>query len=1153
MIRRVLCLFTTLALLSGALPALAQSDTGEIVIVVQQADTKAPVALARILLDGPVITSEYTGEDGRVHFTEVPDGIYRARINARGFQSVTSQNFEVTNGRVVTVSIALAIATNLPLKTIASVTSTSTASVSTTTIDQNSAQRKLSDTLADALGKLSGVTVSTSSNDSDATQTVSLEGQDASQTALTLDGIPLNAPGTAGDLRAIGTDLFTRSSVSFGPQTGGLAGGVNFSTLSPTLSWQSAFSISAGSYGKNNYSFGETGSLGKFGIAVMHSYRLQPSLLDGDTFLDTSGLDYSHDGDSQQIGTMLKLRYQPSDSQTLNGMFMHTTSGSQLVCAQVTGPLPCGYGPGNSTNSDFKLYSLTDSALIGETEFQASIYGMQVGSTRNELDRYVDGAAEPTGTSQTTSTQGLTFSALLPSRDRHTISINGYSTNNSSSFTPLVASAQPYVFSGQKTSYSSLTINDTVRSNTKLKINESLGMSHASNAPSTILMGIGGTWSPTTADSYSVSYNVGGVAAHAGRFGILSDPSSLRFDCNGDIAYGNAPGDQPGASSSSSGRFSYTHKTRAGLISASLYRQVQRDVILPTQVNGSVLASSAIFPPGYFDSVYNGFAGACGGPPSFPINNTSQYVYFSTPIGNVNRIYEGAQLSGFYTLGNLVVQPYFDVQVAKALSADVRLNNPYSITIPGSQLPNVPLHREGITLDYKAPRSAVEWLADANYTGSNNSQNLPAYATVDAGVNVHLAKGDLTFAASNVFNTYGSAFASSKWAVPYMTAGGMQIATIARPNSPQQVSATYTVRFGQGIKADDSRTLLAQNGGGPGGPGGRGGFRQFGSPLPDTPPADPFAMSTTPNCTADAQKTAKPLLDGLKAYVAQINALKSGGVYPATAPAANIPGLSVKYHSLGSTYALELSTTQTTQLRFDLRLHDVPRNRRGHRKDAQPVRSAGTRGRRPILPAHDHVHAFGRHVLRAPPAAGRRGELPSVRAAHRSAEDAVCRARHQHVVHERSAYRRANRTRATASALHKQRTRTALDDNAAHGTGGHVVRARTGGHQHGTGAAELRPHRKRSQSRHHQTRLGRRRTPVAQLHARPGSLPSPPPTPQRPRRSGRPRRPGCSRRPQRRYAITRSEREPLICHPEPTPPVILSQPTCHPEPTHLSS
>ncbi len=925
MIRRSLLVLAVLAMLFGVAPALAQSDTGEIDIVVINAATKAPVPLARVILDGPVISSEFSGENGKVRFTEVPDGIYRARVGARGFQMITSENFEVTNGRVVTVTVTLAAnASPSNLKTIASVTSHSSAVVSSTTIDQNSAQRKLSDTLADALGKLSGVTVATSSTDSDATQTVSLEGQDPSQTALTLDGVPLNAPGAAGDLRGLGTDLFTRSSVSFGPQIGALAGGVNFNTLSPTLTWQSEFSASAGSYGKNNYSFGESGSLGKFGIAAMHSYRLSPSLLDGQTFLDQSGLDYSHEGDRQNIGSLVKLRYQPSASQTLTATMMHSVSGAQLTCAQMTGPLPCGYGPGNSVDSRFNMLSLSDSVLLGQTQFQVGGYNIKNSSTRNELNRYFNGVAEPTGSQQSMNTSGFTFSAMLPSRDRHTISVNAYTSNTATNVTPLIPSASPFVFAGTQSSYSAATINDAIHSSAKLRINDSLGWSHSSNAASGLLAGVGAQWTPTGNDAYSAQFNVGGAAAGPGRFGILSDPASLRIDCSGSIAYGNAPGDEPGATSSTSARLSYTHKSAWGQISTSFYRQVQRDVLLPTQVNGSVLAGSSIIPPNYFNDVYNAFTSACGSPPPFAPGNTSQFVYYSTPIGGVERVYEGAQLTGFFTLGNLVLQPYYNTQVAKAISGDVRLNNAYSITIPGSQLPNVPLHREGITLDYKAPRSAFEWLADANHTASNNNQNLPAYTTVDAGVNVHLERGDLTLAASNIFNTYAADMASSKWAVPYTTLGGQKIATIAQPNSPQQISLTYTVRFGQNVQQRQTPLVAGMEGegnqvmvgAGPG-PGGRGGmFRQLIAPLPDTPPAQPFALNTSsPLCSADAQKQAQPLLDALSAYTKQIEALKTASGYPQTVPPGNIPGVNVQYHPMGNQYALTLALTQTAQLR----------------------------------------------------------------------------------------------------------------------------------------------------------------------------------------------------------------------------------------------
>lgn len=959
MIRRLLGLVPILVLFTAALPALAQSDTGEIDIVVQQAASKAPVVLARVMLDGPVMASEFTGADGKVRFTDVPDGIYRARVFARGFNGVTSQSFEVTNGRVVTVTVALAQSTGT-LRTIASEVVKSTATISTSSISSNSAQRKLSDTLADALGKLSGVTVATSSNDSDATQTVSLEGQDASQTQMTLDGIPLNAPGMAGDLRMMNSDLFTGANVTFGPTLGGLAGGVNFTTLQPTLSWQSEFSLSVGSNGKNNYSFGESGSVGKLGIAAMHSYRLNPSLLDGMQFLDSSGLDYTHEGDRQQIGSLLKLRYQISNSQTLTGTYMHSVGGAQLVCTQYTGRVPCGYGPNNAYDTAFDMYSLVDNALVGDTQVQASLFGTRGQFTNDLLDRFIDGQAAPTGTQSTTRTTGYAVNAILPAKERHTISVTAYGTSSSSAFTPLTSQATPYTFPGQSASYQSLSVNDSIRSNTKLRFNDSIGISHASSAGSSLLLGLSTNWQPTSNDSYAFSYNVGGVAPHAGRQGILTDPGQLRIDCSGNIAYGSAPGDQPGASSSTSARLSYTHRGTWGLVSTQLYRQVQNDIVLPVEVNGTALLGE--FPPNYFQNAQSIFDSTCGAPSTTPFG--PQNAYFSTPIGNVRRVYEGAHLTGYFTLGRLVLEPYYDVQVAKAYSGDPRFANPYAITIAGAQLPNVPLHRAGVTLDYKAPHSALEWLADANYTGGNNPQNLPAYTTVDVGVSTQLQHGTLTLAASNVFNAYAGIFAGPQDAVPYTAANGTLVPTIARPNTPRQIALTYTARFGQNVQ--QTTAPAAQ----PEGEGARGGgFRRFAEPLPSSPPSDPFALSPSPMCTADAQKAAQPMLAALKAYAARIEAAKTAAGYPQTMPAADIPGVTVTYHGLGSTYALSISVTQGTQLRslFECTAFHVTDEQTAQQRNLYV--EPGSRGMF-FRPSFTFMPAVGLYFVRRPPQPG---------------------------------------------------------------------------------------------------------------------------------------------------------------------------------------
>lgn len=922
---------------SFAAPALAQSDSGEIDIVVVDAASKQPLELARVLLDGPVITSEITERNGKVTFTDVPDGIYRARIVKRGYSSLTSASFEVLDGRLVTVSFALAPDTG-GLKVIGQVTAKASATISATSIDQNSAQRRLSNDLADALNKLSGVSVSTSSDDSDATQTISLEGHDPTQTQLTLDGIPLNAPGSAGNLGAFATDLFQGASVHMGPTLGGLGGAVNFSTLQPTLSWITQMQLSTGSYGRWNYSVAETGSDGKLGLAVQTVQRLYPSLADGDLFEDASGLDYVHDGDSTVSGNVMTARWEFGDSNSLTGLFMNSTRDTNVICLRYNGDpqttLPCGYGPNNTDDSNVQLYSLTDNALLGATQLQASVFSLDASSLFNQLARYVNGEPSPNGYSSDTKSTGYVVNATLPAQERHTISFQAYGTSSQFETTPLVPQAFEFYNGSQTTQYSVLQGTDTIHSSDKLTLAGSAGVSTATgNAGISELASTAATWKPTTRDTYSASYALGGAAATQGRLQILSDPASLRFDCNGKVAFGSAPGDQPTRSSSNSARVSYTHDLHGGNVSLTLYRQVQTGVLLPVYVNGSVLNGLGELPPGYLqevEEIYNSPAG-CNAPAYTPFN--PQQLYMTTPINGVQRVYQGAEVTGFFTLGGLVVEPYYNLTGAVANSTSYIFDNAYSITIPGQQLPNIPLQKAGIVLDYKASHSMLEWLADAQHVSANNPNDLPAYTTYDAGVTAQLTRGTLTFAATNITDTYAGVFSSPTWAVPYTTVGGTVIPNIARPLTPRTYSLTYSVKFGQGTTSQTATAFHARGPGGGGGffgggggaqsgaggagrPGGGGGFRSLFSPLPQTPPADPFAVGANPaTCSSENAGKARQLAVELKTYQAQIEAARTAAGYPATMPAPTLTDATVIYHGLGTTYALAVTPKGSGMLR----------------------------------------------------------------------------------------------------------------------------------------------------------------------------------------------------------------------------------------------
>lgn len=937
MLRRGAAIAASLILLTAAASpmARAQSESAEIDIVVVDASTKEPLELARVLLDGPVITSELTGKNGKVVFTEVPDGIYRARIVKNGYQTLTSASFEVLDGRVVTVSFALALA-NGGLKVIGQVTAKASATISSSSIDQNSAQRRLSGDLADALNKLSGVSISTSNDNSDATQTISLEGHDPTQTQLTLDGIPLNAPGSAGNLGGFATDLFQGASVHTGPSLGGLGGSVNFSTLQPTLSWISQLQASVGSHGRYNYSVAETGSVGKLGIAVQTVNRLYPSLVDGDRYTDASGLDYVHDGDSSISGNLLSARYEFGDSNTLSGMFMSSTRDTHVVCLRYNGDpqttLPCGYGPNNSDNTNLQLYSLSDNALIGATQLQTSVYSLDATMLSNQLARYVNGAPSPTGFSSQTRSSGYVVNATLPAQQRHTISLQAYGTSSRFATTPLVPQAVPFYNGVQTTQYSALQATDTIHSNDKLTLAGSAGFSTATGTTGiSELASAAATWHPTLRDTYSGSFSLGGAAATQGRLQILSDPASLRFDCAGKVAYGNAPGEQPQNSSSNSLRLSYTHQLSGGNLSLTLYRQVQSGVLLPVYVNGVVLNQLGQLPPGYVAQaaqLYNSPAG-CNTPPGTPF--AAQQLYFTTPIAGVRRLYQGAELTGNFTLGNLVVQAYYNLTGAQADSNSYLFANPWSITISGQQLPNVPLVKSGIVLDYKAPRSIFEWLADAQHVGANNPNNLPPYTTYDAGVTAQLTRGTLTFAASNITNTYSGIFASPANAVPFTTAGGFEIANIARPLVPRTYSVTYSVKIGQGALSSPSGTAFRARvpsapgfggegpppGAPPGAPGGGNrGLQSMFSPLPQTPPADPFVVVGNPaTCSSESRTKAQQLATELKSFVASVETARTVAGYPATIAAPSLADATITYHGLGATYALAITPKGTGMLR----------------------------------------------------------------------------------------------------------------------------------------------------------------------------------------------------------------------------------------------
>ena len=878
MFRRALTLILTFSLALTPAFVRAQSGTGEITINVVDTSTGKALDDARVFLTGTMIVSALTQQTGTVKYTDVPTGIYRVRVIRRGYDGARSNEFELLDGKDVTVKFALSPSQQQTvvgpngerLRVIGTVTVKSNVQINTNDISDESPIRRISDSMLDALDKLAGVSVNQDSNDPDSAVTISLNGHDESQTSMTLDGIPLSVPGSTTNLRGVNTDLFKGASVNFGPTAAGLGGGVNFRTLEPTQSWNEHFSSTYGTYDRWNYQLSATGSIGPLGIAVMHTDRGGNNPLTFQDYQDSSGLTYPHAGFSNNLGDFAKLRYRFGDVATLTGTFMSSNGSIAQICTQWVTALPCGIGPGNDTYNKFQFGYLTASSLVGNVAFTATAFGMASHNLVDNLNEVIAGTPNPFETKNDSHTNGYAFTASV-GHNKHTLSLSGNIFSSSHLFTPLTPS--PYVIQSRiGINAHQLNLADTIKSTDKLNLNFNGSVADTSGIGYSVLGGGGATWRPTGNDTYQIALALGSAQPPPTVPRTFSNPMNARFNCDAGTSIVSGPGDTGNQQQSSiSYNFDWTHLWRTGQVTVNAFRQTQIGQTINALINGAGEPAS-YFPPGYISAIGSTWSAPtiCG---ALPFNPNG--VYVSEPIAGTARVYQGFDVSGRIALGpNVVMLPTYALNTAVLVAADSRLTTADSTTIVGAQLPGRPIHRAGITFDAQLPHSGIELLANAQYTGANNNRYLVPYTTVNWGISRALGQGRLTLFESNAFNAVSGDFSTLAYAEPVPVSGGGVVFFAANPLLPRTISVNYTINVGKGARPalsslqQQARVAGRDGGGGPGGPGGpRGGPFQFRrNVLPSG--GDPFSLATdNPMCNAQAQEIAKPLLDRLHAYV----------------------------------------------------------------------------------------------------------------------------------------------------------------------------------------------------------------------------------------------------------------------------------------------
>jgi hypothetical protein len=887
---------------------MAQSDTGEIDLSVVDSGGKA-VGNVRTFLLGAQNANALTTASGAIKFTDVPVGIYRIRVQLRGYDGASTREFDVLPDRAVHVRISIAKLTpeelaarraraaNAPppggsedsskLKVIGVVSARSKIDITSTDIGADSPIRRLSDSLTDALDKLAGVSVTTDATDPNAPVQISLHNEDESQTALTLDGIPLSAPGSAGNLRGIGTDLFSGSSVSFAPTAGGLAGGVNFSTLSPTQALQFRASGTTGTFDRSNYLFATTGSLGNLGFVVEHTDRVSNSPLTFRDYEDQSGLTYEHGGESATESDLLKLRYTLGDERTsITATALDTNRDAYAICAQDVTVLPCGIGPNNLNFGRYGLASATLQSLVGDVQTTFTGYANAGTQDVDDLNRYIvafDPAAgndpldpasyvptlDPSASYANTITRGVVYGASL-AQGNHTFNFSGSTYSAIDVSTPIAGSQYVTGFTNAASS-TRYQFNDVIKSNDQLTLTPSLSFADTSGLGGSFLAGIGASWTPKANDAYSLSINTGSSQPNLNADRSFSDPVSARFNCGANSAIVSGPGDTGDGSqqSSTSVNATWAHRFNGGAtVSASAFSQLQ---------TGQLINALIEEPTGYFDAAGIGYlqtldaayhsptvCGLAGGEPT---------VFVQESVAGTRRLYRGVDLNGRFELSPYVaILPSYSLNLAVLEAAGGRLNDGPSTTIVGRELPNRPIHKGNVALDGLIPRPGIELLANLQYVGSNNQQNLGPYVSVSFGASHRLGPGQITLFENNAFNAYAGVFSTDAGAAPLPLSNGAQLVTNATPLLPRTIFLSYAVAVGGPAPGpafkqfQRSRVAQAQPAPEPTASDAPRRPERFTS-YPPPPGTDPLSLATArDSCDADAQPLARPVFDAVRAY-----------------------------------------------------------------------------------------------------------------------------------------------------------------------------------------------------------------------------------------------------------------------------------------------
>lgn len=779
-------------LLATSLPVGAQVlEPGEIVVKVTDAAAHSAIPNAGVVLFGTnTPTSTLTNEIGAVTFSELDPGSYSVQVQMSGYKNSAIVPVEVGEGQ----RVALAIALEPDLKTIAIVTAKASVAITTSTIGDDSSERKVSASLKDALGKLAGITLDDTTYGSNASLGISLSNHDASQTGISIGGINISGQAAAGLSTAL--DLFSGASVSFAPTAGSIAGNIDYHLYRPTKSWTYSLTNTIGNLGASTQVASFSGTKGKFAVAVQGVVTTADLPLDGFVYADQSGQSYLHQATNFGSADVVNATYTLNPKSSLHGYWLHSNQSRSSVCANFTTVVPCGLGPDNPSTSRGNTIALSGNVLVGNVSLYG--YGNAYSSSfdHDSPGRSLNGVVNPYRSSSTFSSLNIGVSASV-SAGRHTAFL-GVSTGSNANHSFTTYNGVPFSSETPPQRTSSLFFSDQVNSNPKLKITHTVYAIDSSASGGTLYLDESADWKPAKNDTYNANISMGSSAYYYSTSRYVSDPFSADYDCYNHSIFVSGGNDPTSHQSQLTYALTWRHDFGPSNVTVQLSRQDAAGQLFNAAIPIAA-ESPAAFPnglPAYLaslQSVWNS-PNICG---SIPFQ--TDRIYAGQGIVGLGQVTTGLAISGRVAIGNVLVLPTFGLSRAVLSSLDARMEYPGSFYAPGVQLPKKPLMTAGLTLDGLLAHAKMEWLFNAQFLSSNNAYNQPAFTTYTAGLVLHVHPGSLTILDTNIFNTRSGLFTTYQGVNPRPVVGGGTFAYSTSPLPPRQWQVIWRIPWSQHI------------------------------------------------------------------------------------------------------------------------------------------------------------------------------------------------------------------------------------------------------------------------------------------------------------------------------------------------------------------